>query len=389
MAFSNMKKVDECDKLTLYFIDRIENDYRPRSSFADGDTVIMEGLPHPIEYVHGQVPHDIGRYVDLQDHVVCKSMEGTSILVFWHIDTWFVSTHKKLDAFKSYWADRNNTFGNSFAMGLAVALKHPIDRVGDHREFVSLMCDKYLDKTKKYIFILPAKYSERIGTRPTSEWPRPRQTVVMDSDFKVLENEKTFPGVYQPDAKASRMTTLLDMVRDVDIDYCQGYYIRRRGHTLQMKIYNAEYYKRMQIRGNMADLKYSYMFCRDSDEKAGFFCDTYQEFDWKTVERDISNTINDILELENGNKNVIPFVYSDFTRILRNARCTHRNLRDLTKTAPVAFNRVMNARKKAHRKHRYLVELEAAKAEEETNQDMFEQMEALEQFEFDIGTRLG
>ena len=389
-TMAGTKIVDDDERIKLYFNDRVEGDFRPRSIFMDGDTIVMEGLPHPIEYVYGDVPFDIEKYVNLHDYVVCVSKEGTSILVFWHVDKWYVSTHKRLDSFRSYWADKNNTFGRSFAMGLAKAAEQPLDQVGDHVEYVSKMCDEHLDKTRKYIFMLPARYTERIGTIPISEWPRPVQTLVMDDKFKVIEKAESFPGVFEPKVHLSRyrMDVLLDMVKHCDYNDSQGYYIRRFGHSLQTKIYNRTYHNRVEVRGNRADLKFAYMFCRLYPRQADLFVRTYPEFDWRELENEISDTCSDILELERGSRRVIPFEYNEFVRILSHTcrrDVTFRNLLDLTKTAPIVFNRVMNARKKAIRQQQYAEETE--QVEDDTNQDMFDQMDALEQFEYTIGTR--
>ena len=384
------KLTDDDEVIKLYFANRIEGNYQPRSIFQAYDTVVMHGMPHPIEYVHGKIPHDIELYFDLKHVKVCTSMEGTAILIFHHGDKWYVSTHKRLDAFNSYWADKDSTFGRSFAMGLAVAAgeSQPSD---DHEyEYVSGMCDKHLDKTRKYIFVLPAKYSERIGTVPVVAWPRPVQALVMDKQFRVIEGVSTFPGVYEPTVEVipPTMDTLVEMVRRCDYNSCQGYYIRRPGQRLQTKLYNKIYYDRMVIRGNNPNLKVAYMDCRYDPGAVRLFMNTYSDFKWMEVENEIAQTCKDIIELDKckGTKRSIPqgvvaFDYKELTRSMRTI--DNRQLIQLSKYEPRLFNRVMKNRKRAIRSKTSATKTE----EDDINQDMFDQMDALEEFEFSIGTR--
>lgn len=387
MASESMRRVDEHEDIVLYFAERDERGrypLRPRSKFVDGKTVIMEGLPHPIEYVYGDVPYDIADYVNLKHHKVCVSYEGTSILIFYHNDKWFVSTHKRLDAFKSYWADTTTTFGHSFAMGLARASHRRIEDIVDPQAFVIDMCDKYLDKNKKYIFILPARFAERVGTLPVVDWPRPVLTLIMNDKFVVIEDVKTFPGVYCPEVRVSTIDDLLTMVRRCNPDESQGYYFRKHGCALQTKIYNAVYDARVKVRGNVACLKVRYMFLRRKREDLALFIETYPEFDWKEFEKTICDTCSDIVELQRGNTRVIPFQYEEFVYVLTNRcglPCTFRNLMELTKTAPLKFNKVMNARKKAHRKQKYEEEKLIMVDLVDEEYDMFDQIEALEKME--------
>lgn len=385
---------DDDGTIQLHFRDKRNGDYRPRSIFYAGNIAVMKGLPHPIEYVYGQIPRDLGRDYDLETVQVCASFEGTAILIFHNVDRWYVSTHKKLDAFKGYWADKENTFGRSFAFGLAVAdgRRQSLDEIGDPRDYVSEMCDKHLDKTRKYIFVAPAIYSERIATLPVVKWPIPVQTVVMDDKFAVIEGVSTFPGVREPtvDVCPLSMDTLLKMVDTCDYTSLQGYYIRRRNQILQVKLYNITYNKRAMVRGNIASLKFAYMNVRANRADLVLFTETYPDFDWRSVEDDISKTCSNIMEIERYRRRKLPVPQEipvfDYSKLLRyGCPVTYRYLTEVAAHDPAAFNRVMNARKKAIRKKMYEEQMEENKTEED--QDMFDQMEVIEQFEYTIGTR--
>ena len=350
--------VDQRGELSVYFSEkkgeRIVSE-QPRSfCILSSGGIPMKGMPHPVEYIYGEVPRGLVKDVEnKQLYQVCMSMEGTSILVFW-CDKWYTATHKRLCAFKSSWADKTTTFGESFAMGLAEAIGYPLQDIQDPEEFVNEMYDKFLDKSKKYIFMLPSRFEERIGTMPTAAWPKPVNILVMSGEkWEVLENEETFPGVVYPEINVRDIDDLLLKVATCNTNFYQGIYFRKRGCKQQTKIYNREYNKRVVIRGNTPNLKFRFMFLRSNVGSARFFTETYPEFNWIEFERTICDTCSDILELERGNSSIAQFDYTEFVTILTK-KCmlpiTYRNLLELTKTAPLVFYRTMNKRKAAIKK---------------------------------------
>lgn len=401
MAYLNKKPVDADENgLFLYFMEREDaKDQdgvpRERAIFLDeenDDTIVMKGLPHPDEYVFGEFPRNIERILALRDTKVYASYEGTSIHIFYHKGQWYTSTHKKLDAFKSYWADNTNKFGASFARGLMGVLKGDVDGEYETEEelkaFLVKVYNKYLNKDLKYTFILPPIASERVGSRPKARWPQPVNVMVRNSEFVVLEDHVTFPGVFYPIVQTNkRIDVFMAKVASSDPDYWQGLYVRFPGSPLQIKVYSRQYYGRMTIRANTANLKFRYMFVRSNRQQWDMFVNTYTEFDWRAVEDEMRDACMDVEALWAYEDTSIPrFDIKDVCDILerKQVTCTFKNLMQLSYTAPLKFNKLLNKRRKANNKMQKMIteEIEKMKKEEmEENDDLLAKMNVLDDFE--------
>lgn len=361
MDIQNLKKKEPVDSdnngLSLYFMEREEADGRERTIILDTDnedTIVMKGLPHPDEYVYGDFPRDIGRILALRYTKVYASYEGTMIHVFYHNNKWYTSTHKKLDAFKSYWADNTNRFGASFARGLMSVLRHGECETDEElKAFLIEVYDKYLNKDLKYSFLLPPISSERVGSKPIVEWPRPVNVMVRSSDFGVMEDHDTFPGMFYPRIQTNSTAVFMNKVASSNPDFLQGLYVRFPGRPLQIKVYSRQYYDRMTIRANTASLKVRYMFVRSDAQLWNMFVNTYPEFDWRAVEDELRKVCADTEALWADDGALVPdFDIKDVIDILKRkgVSCTFENLLDLSYTAPLKFNKLLKNRRKAIKK---------------------------------------
>lgn len=389
------KKPVDADEngLFLYFMEREEAAGTERSIFLDeeDDVIVMKGMPHPEEYFVGDLPGNIPEIIgaDKQDTIVYAALEGTSIHVFFHKGVWYTSTHKKLDAFKSYWADNTNRFGASFARGLMGLLKDDafdvpqtgVEAEEDLRSFLDQVYNKYLDKDLKYTFLLPPIASERIGSNPKMGWPKPVNVAVRDSKFNIVENEQTFPGMFYPIVDVNKsIRVFLNKVASSNPDFWQGLYVRTSGSILQKKVYSKQYNARMVIRANTANLKFRYMFVRSDRCKWNLFVNTYPEFDWKALENDLAAVCKEVELLWFGEGSEIPvFDFKDVAGILERkmVECTFENLMNLSYTAPMKFNQLLNKRRKAYEKMQKMVKKEI----EEETEDIIDKMNALDELE--------
>lgn len=413
-SLKNKKPVDTDDSVTLYFLNREESKDAERSIFLDEkNNIVMKGLPHPHEYVE-TIPN-----INFRDVRVYASIEGTSIHVFYHKDRWYTSTHKKLDAFKSYWADNANRFGASFARGLMGVLYRDIEKECDTDEakvfmtevynkyfnkdgdlpepmpaipdqniatkcdaeelktFLTIVYNKYLHKAFKYTFILPPIPSERVGVKHSDMWPHPYNVMVRDHDFVVLEDWPTFPNMIYPIINTSlSRTDFMKKVINSNPDYLQGLYMRFYANPLQIKVYNKMYNERMEIRANTASLRLRYMFLRSCPRQRAFFLDTYPEFDSSIIENELIHACKDVEALQKDECDSVPkFDIKDVCDILerRKEACTFQNLMNLSYTAPLKFNKLLKNRKRAISKLRETKETM-------DNDELLAKMDVLDQF---------
>ena len=387
MAYFNMKPVDTDDSLSLYFMEREKAaNGQERTIFFDEntDTVVMKGLPHPDEYVFGEIPRNIEHILGLWASKVYVSYEGTSIHVFYHNDKWYTSTHKKLDAFRSYWADNTNKFGASFARGLMRVLDEDVDgeykTENELKAFLDKVYNKYLDKNLKYTFLLPPIFSERVGSVPKTLWPRPVNVMVRNSDFVVLEDHKTFPDMFYPVVDTNKsLAVFMNKVSSSNPDYWQGLYVRFPGSPFQIKVYSRQYYARMSIRANTANLRFRYMFVRSDRDKWNMFIKTYTEFDWRALEDELIHACEEVEAMLVDDTSSPRFPIKDICDILERKQVpyTVQNLIYLSYTAPLKFNKLLTNRRNTLKKIQK-IEMEKTK-EEET--DLLEKMDVLDDFE--------
>jgi hypothetical protein len=72
----------------------------------DTNKVLFETFPFTEQYDTSEdINKVLGENVN-EDWDVYYSVEGTLLRVFWYKDRWYISTNKKLNAFKSRWSSR-------------------------------------------------------------------------------------------------------------------------------------------------------------------------------------------------------------------------------------------------------------------------------------------
>lgn len=131
------------------------------------ERAVVQAFPYCQEIVHDPLEENavdrLSRSLqdlagDLKDYTVLPSYEGTVIRVFCYQDKWFTSTHRKLNAFESFWADRSTSFGSAFAR---IWLKFfppslPL------REQLDKSYTRVLDPSRVYMFLLRPSPRERV-----------------------------------------------------------------------------------------------------------------------------------------------------------------------------------------------------------------------------------
>jgi len=139
-----------------------------------GDKLVMKGFPFTYEYT---IDNNLK---NIQDDILpifdqCSfydSYEGSLIRMFYFNNKWYLSTNKKLDAFRSKWASKES-FGSFFKIALESEIENN-DRLRnalkDTQDVISSFQD-ILDKDKQYMFLLLNNNENRIVSqqpeRPT------------------------------------------------------------------------------------------------------------------------------------------------------------------------------------------------------------------------------
>lgn len=116
---------------------------------------IFNSFPYSYEIVG--YSDDVKNMIN-NDKILCtKAIEGSLIRVFYFEDRWFITTHRKLDAYKSKWGN-GKSFGEIFEDAITAVTQ---------KEFKEFMMS--LDYNIQYIFLTTAVETTRIVCEPPTE----------------------------------------------------------------------------------------------------------------------------------------------------------------------------------------------------------------------------
>ena len=187
------------DDLSLYHYKSADENTSPLLKqvrgivFNKNGKLIMRGFPYTPEYLHND-PELFKKIGQLNDCTCILSFEGTILRVFNHNDKWYVSTHKKLFASQSYWANRHMSFEQQFQAAIELNLslpESPLKLYMQQRgqsEFNYEMFFNSLDKNKQYMFLINPLFENRVvafnGTAPAVM----HVGTFVDNRFTITEN---------------------------------------------------------------------------------------------------------------------------------------------------------------------------------------------------------
>lgn len=283
---------DEGNGLRIVSIDK----YRGPIYALNDDkyNLIFRGFPTSSEYTEDS----IGSVVDIDPSkcIVYPCAEGTVIRVFYYGDKWYTSTTRRLDAFKSRWASKTVTFGQSFADRLRKYLIDDDIIESIDKDFLDVFYSRYLDKDKRYLFFLRSSGEERIVCDNDDDdfdvWyiGQERQDYTIDFD-------DTSISVIPKIDRLTNLLTLEDVAEYVrnEIDYRrhQGIIMFRwndeNNELESIKVMSTSYAERYAVRNNVPSLKFRYLQLRNDPYRLELFLDTYPSMVdiAKNIEEDI------------------------------------------------------------------------------------------------------
>jgi len=135
--------------------------------FNDEGQLIMRGFPYTPEYTHDD-PNLSAKIGQVAKYMIIPSFEGTVLRVFFYKNKWFVSTHKKLFASESYWANRDLSFEEQFRQTIDGMLQVPSSPLKTFMQQKGQLIFNYetffesLDRTKQYMFLINPYGENRI-----------------------------------------------------------------------------------------------------------------------------------------------------------------------------------------------------------------------------------
>lgn len=230
--------------------------------FDKEGNIVLKSFPYTIEYTE-ENKEEISKDINLSECLVYDAYEGAIIKMFYYQNKWFVSTNRKLDAYRSKWASKES-FGFFFQEALEYEFQNN-ERIKEVVSFnpetdnvIELFGEKILDKTKQYMFLVLNNSENRIvcdkadhptlyhvGTYINGE-------LSMDEDIMVPYPRKhNFEDIQQ----------LYNYVYDVNYTKIQGVIVFAP-NNVQYKILNVDYKDLYTARGNEPSINFRYLQTR-------------------------------------------------------------------------------------------------------------------------------
>ncbi len=276
-----------------------------RGVITQENNVILQTYPYTPEYGTGDLDTvQKSTASDISDVRVFDAHEGSLLRLFCVNSKWYLTTHRKLDAFRSKWASRQS-FGEQFLEALTAEYENNDDfknrmdgvtqdeafsvhTIKDSTSFVeNTLFNKFctsLDKTKCYCFLVRNTAENRIVCKNPS-----RPTMYSAGTFKLedfdyfsLDEDTGIPNAQEH--KFENWSQLTEHVNSLSEDELQGVIVfSGKNHA---KIFNENYMDYFNIRGNEPSIKFRYLQLRMDKEKTDKLyalyprhTDTFEEYE--------------------------------------------------------------------------------------------------------------
>jgi len=230
-----------------------------RGVVFNGEKLVMKAFPYTLEYNCDETEMINTSLVDFKNWNFYQSHEGALVRMFYFNNKWFLSTHKKLNAFKSKWSS-GESFGTMFKNGL-------ISQLNDNEKFKSGLPDgvnilerfqSTLDVNKQYMFLIRNNNDNRI----VCEAPY-KDTVYHVGTFVDGKLDLSDVGInipYPTKICFSNIEEMTEYVRNISYKNIQG--IIGFNKESVIKILNHAYQELFKVRGNEPSLKFRYLQVR-------------------------------------------------------------------------------------------------------------------------------
>jgi hypothetical protein len=293
--YSNvLKKFDDDGELELYSYLNCGNDSDEFVKKCRG-LVVCNGkkLVNSIythEYVVGEHDEEIDKLLDTQINKcnIYNSFEGTSVRVFHH-DKWYISTHRKLNAYKSKWSCEYS-FGELFEQNIEYLynnnklFREKIEKIEGENIFERFL--ETLNKKHIYTFLLFSNKQNRI----VCKYDEPRLLHIRTCYAGKYINEELLINKPQK-LEFSSKNEVIKHIQDLDITSTQGLILFTEDNK-EYKIVKKSYKQLYDIRGNQPSIKFRYIELRNDKEKVDKLYQLYPEY--KDVFKEYENIFIEI-----------------------------------------------------------------------------------------------
>ena len=239
-----------------------------------GDELVLKAFPYASEYATTEPNELEEKLANFSKWTFFDAYEGALLRMFYFDNRWFLSTHRKLNAFRSKWASKES-FGTLFTKALEL-------EETNNTEFASRLTgdgsilDRFqnsLDTTKQYMFILKNNEDNRIVCKP------PTNTFILHvgtfTDGELSLDVDT--GIERPEKHSFlNLDYVIDYVNNINVFDIQGV-VGFGPNGEQIKIVHPHYRHLFRLRGNEPSVKFRYLQLIADGDKVDSLYELYPE----------------------------------------------------------------------------------------------------------------
>ena len=243
----SVEKTDDNEELQIYSYKSCSNDSSNelksyRGLVFDHEILVSSSLGFTPEYNEEEFKV---LDLDLSNYSFFSSEEGTLLRVFFH-QKWYLSTHRKLDAFKSRWGS-NQSFGEIFLSCLNCSFEDLTSSLIQHHV---------------YFFLIRNTKDTRIICQPP-EQPTVYHigTLLNNETFDISDSSlEKFGFKKQEQLTVSNKDDVYNYVKDCDPFKTQGMIaFLKDGSGKHFKVVNTNYQNYLYVRNNEPDLNFRFL----------------------------------------------------------------------------------------------------------------------------------
>jgi len=209
---------------------------------------------------------------------IFPSLEGTLIRVFYH-NKWYISTHRKLDAFKSKWGCKRS-YGEFF--------EDAVNKLGNTLDEFK----ESLNKDKQYLFLMRNDMENRIVSICEDENKLYHVGTYVNGKLEMNTETVTIVPPVAPLQLKTREDIVEFVTKHCDPKELQGVVIFTNENAV--KVISGAYNYLKSLRGNEQSVKFRYLQLRTNLEMNNDLRNLYRE--WEPVFDEYENTIFEVCQ---------------------------------------------------------------------------------------------
>lgn len=241
------------------------------------ENIVVDGLPYIKTF--NTSDNNLLPFLDsLEQFRTFLSYEGVLLRIFYFKDKWFVSTNKKLNAFRSKWSSKDS-YGNILKNSIDYlysqensgvhSLLKDTDVFNPYKSFLNT-----LDKEHVYLLLLNNTYENRIVCN-APEFPSVYHVGTFIDNKLNLEHDISLPKLQEKHFESNE--ELVQFVDDISVQDNPGVYVFDKDKT-PYQICKDEYSKLYSVRGNEPSIKFRYLQIRMDREQVDMLYYLYPTF---------------------------------------------------------------------------------------------------------------